>query len=173
MPFTTTIQDHIVKVIAFAAALLATTAAAEDKKDEVVNCSADRLDKSWNIIVKSATAKEVSKESLGDLKFGSPKTFIEIRVTLEFAKNAASPKEVNSVFLPESKLPKPGDVAKDDHIQLYLADADGIVLKHLNPLAIEGELTGKAGDAFRMVFYCDPELFKKVKKMDLRRSVRK
>jgi hypothetical protein len=123
--------------------------------------------------VKSATAQDVSKDSLGDLKFAAPKTFTEIRVTLEFAKNAASPKEVRGVFLAESQLPKVGEVAKDDHIQLYLSDADGIVLKKLNPLAVEGEITAKAGDAFRLVFYCDPELYKKVKKMDLRRSERK
>jgi len=163
------------RAIAFAAAaLLVCTAAAQDKKAEeerTVNCEVDRLDKSWNIALKAAHVKVVMKDSLGDKKFKEPKAFTELRVALEFAKDAALIKEIRRVFITESMLPKPGEPAlKESHIQLYVHDAENVVLGKFNPQAIEGEITGKKGDAFRLVFYCDPAFAKKVKKLDLRRS---
>lgn len=164
------------KAIALAAAaLLATVAAAQDKKteeeDKMVPCEVDRLDKSWNLRLKAAHVKVVQKDSLGDTKFKDPKSFTELRVVLEFAEEPAFVKEVRRVFITESMLPKPGEPAlKDSHIQLYVHDAESVVLGKFNPQAIEGEITGKKGDAFRLVFYCDPAFAKKVKKLDLRRS---
>jgi hypothetical protein len=165
------------KAIAFAAtALLVTCAAAvaQDKKEQTVECGVDRLDKSWSLTLKSATAKEVSKDTIGDRKFDPPKTFTEIRITLEFAKAPASIKEVRGCFVPESKLPKPGEpTLPQTHIQLYTFDQDNVLLKKFELSAIEGEITGKAGDAFRVVVYCEPEFFKTVKKVELRRSEKK
>lgn len=170
------------RAIAFAAAaaLLVGTAAAQDTKsdkkaeekdDVMVPCELDRLDKSWNLALKAAHVKVVQKDSLGDMKFKEPKAFTELRVTLEFAKEPAFVREVRNVFVAESMLPKPGEPArKDSHIQLYVHDAENVVLGKFNPQAIEGEITGKKGDAFRLVFYCDPAFAKKVKKLDLRRS---
>ena len=164
------------KAIAFAAAaLLVGTAAAQDKKTEeqgkMVPCEVDRLDKSWNLTVKAAHVKVVQKDSLGDKKFKEPRSFTELRVALEFAEKPGSISEVRRVFITESMLPKPGEPAlKDSHIQLYVHDAEDVILGKFNPQAIEGEITGKKGDAFRLVFYSDPEFAKKVKKLDLRRS---
>ena len=71
--------------------------------------------------------------------------------------------------MPESKLPKPGEVAlKEPPTQLYLFDGDGVVLQKYNLSSIEGEITGVVGDAFRVVAYCEPEVFKKTKKLELR-----
>ncbi len=162
------------KALAFAAATLFVTVAAEDKKEEKVACVVDRLDKSWNLTLKSATAKEVKKDSIGDQKFKEPKTFAEVRITLEFAKAPASIKEVRGCFVPESMLPKPGEpTLPETHIQLYTFDDDNVLLKKFELSAIEGEITGKGGDAFRVVVYCEPEFFKKVKKVELRRSEKK
>jgi hypothetical protein len=163
------------KAITIAAVVLAVaSAAAEDKKEQPVECGVDRLDKSWNLTLKSATATEVSKESLGDKKFDKPKKFTEIRITLEFAKDPASIKEVRGCFVPESKLPKPGEpTLPETHIQLSTFDGDNVLLKKFELSDIEGEITGKAGDAFRVVVYCEPEFFKKVKKVELRRSEKK
>jgi hypothetical protein len=163
------------KTIAFATAvLLATGAAGEDKKEEPVKCSVDRLDKSWNLTLKSATATEVKKDRLGDKKFDKPKMLTEVRITLEFAKAPASIKEVRWCFVPEDKLPKPGEpTLPETHIQLYTFDEDNVLLKKFELSAIEGEITGKAGDAFRVVVYCEPEFFTKVKKVELRRSEKK
>ncbi len=163
------------KAIAFAAVLLAGTAAAQDTKPEqeerMVPCELDRLDKSWNLTLKAARVKVVKKDSLGDMKFKEPKLLTELHVTLEFAKEPGLIKEVRRIFITESMLPKPGQPAlKDSHIQLYVHDEEDVVLGKFNPQAIEGEITGKKGDAFRLVFYCDPEFAKKVKKLDLRRS---
>ena len=119
------------KAIAIAAAaLFATAAAADDKKEETIKASVDRLDKSWNLTLKSATAAEVKKDSLGGKKFDPPKAFTEVRVTLEFAKAPASIKEVRLCFTPEDKLPKAGEpTLPETHIQLYTFDDDNILLK--------------------------------------------
>jgi hypothetical protein len=163
------------KAITFAALLASCAAsAAQDAKEEKVECSLDRLDKSWNLTLKSATAKEVTKDAIGDKKIDPPRKFTEIRVTLEFAKAPASIKEVRGCFVPESKLPKPGEpTLPQTHIQLYTFDQDNVVLKKFELSAIEGDITGKAGDAFRVVVYAEPEFFKQVKKVDLRRSEKK
>jgi hypothetical protein len=164
------------KAIAFAATslIIAGAALAQDKKEETVECGVDRLDKSWNLTLKSATAKEVSKDTLGDKKFDPPKKFAEVRITLEFAKAPASIKEVRGCFVPESKLPKAGEpTLPETHIQLYTFDQDNVLLKKFELSDIEGEITGKAGDAFRVVVYSEPEFFKKVKKVELRRSEKK
>lgn len=163
------------KTIAFAvAALLVTCAAADDNKEQKIKCGVDRLDKSWNLMLKSATATEVQKESLGGKKFDKAKTFAEVRITLEFAKAPASIREVRLCFTPEDKLPKPGEpTLPETHIQLYTFDEDNVLLKKFDLSAIEGEITGKAGDAFRVVVFLDPEFFKKVKKVELRRSEKK
>jgi hypothetical protein len=166
------------KAIAFAftaSTLLATVTVAQDKKPEekgeMVPCEVDRLNKSWNLTLKSAYVKVVMKDSLGDTKFKEPKMLTELRVTLEFAREPGSVDQVRRVFLTESMLPKPGQPAlKESHVQLYVHDAENVVLGKFNPQAIEGEITGKKGDAFRLVFYCDPAFAKKVKKLDLRPS---
>ena len=164
------------KAIAFAAAaLLVCTAVAQEKqpeeKDKMVPCEVDRLDKSWNLTLKAAHVKVVKKDSLGDMKFKEPKSFTELRVALEFAREPGSVDQIRRVFLTESMLPKPGEPAlTETHIQLYVHDDENVVLGKFNPQAIEGEITGKKGDAFRLVFYCDPAFAKQVKKLDLRRS---
>ncbi|MCE9562821.1 MAG: hypothetical protein K8U57_12310 [Planctomycetes bacterium] len=163
------------KVIMLAAALLLTAAQSqllcgqETKTEEAVKCTVEHLDKSWNLAVKSVVTKEVTKEALGDTKFNPAKKFVEIRITLEFADEAASPKEMKRRFVTESNMPKVGEVAlKEPQTQLWLFDGDGVELKKFEPWSLEGEITGVQGDAFRVVIYCDPELFKKTKKIDLR-----
>ncbi len=163
----------IVASLVVATAVVATAHAEDSKKspsnEAAVKCTTEHLDKSWNLSVKSCTAKEVVKESLGDQKFTPPRAFQEIRITLEFADEAASAKEIRRRFVPESKLPKVGEPAlKEPQTQLCLFDGDNVLLKKLELWSVEGEITGVAGDAFRVVVYCEPELFKKVKKLELR-----
>ena len=141
----------------------------EEGKKESIQCNVDKLDKSWSLAVKSVATKEVTKEALGDLKFNPAKKFVEIRITLEFADDAGSAKEMRRRFVTESKMPKVGEAAlQEPQTQLWLFDGDGVELKKFEPWSIEGEITGVKGDAFRVLSYCDPELFKKTKKIELR-----
>ena len=160
-----------VAVVAFTASV----ADAQDKKEKepvkeiAVDCSVEHLPKSWNLKVKSSTSKETLKDSLGDKKFEKPKAFYEIRMTLEFADKPAQVKEIRKYVVTEDKLPKAGDADfGGPQVQLYLFDVDKVLLGKMHLHEVTGEITGVAGDAFRVVCYCEPELFKKVKKVELR-----
>ncbi|MBA4187818.1 MAG: hypothetical protein C0467_07345 [Planctomycetaceae bacterium] len=145
------------------------TSGADKKKDAEIACSAEHLDKSWNLSVKSMAVKETLLERLGETKFNPPKAFNEVHVTLEFTKEPGSAKEIRRRFVTEANMPKVGELAlKEPQTQLWLLDGDGVVLKKFEPWSIEGEITGVAGDAFRVVIFCDPALLKKTKKIDLR-----
>ena len=164
------------KTMMFVAALVFTAAAnAQDKKEPEpsketpIDCSLEHLPQSWKLKVKSSTSKETLKDSLGEKKFTPPKAFSEIRMTLEFAETPAQVKEIRKYVVTEDKLPKPGDPAfKDPKVQLFLFDADKVLLGKLNLHEVTGEITGVKGDAFRIASYCEAELFKKVKKIELR-----
>jgi hypothetical protein len=163
------------RAIAFAAAslfvatLAAGTSAREEKSDPAFKTSTEHLDKSWNLAVKSVRVAEVKKESLGDQKFTPPKAFSEVHVTLEFADEPASVKEIRRRFVTEANMPKVGELAlKEPQTQLWLLDGDGVVLKKFEPWSIEGEITGVVKDAFRVVIFVEPELLKKTKRIDLR-----
>jgi len=159
--------------ILFAALLLTTQThqmqGGESKAEETIKCSVEHLDKSWNLAVKSVVVKETVLDKLGETKFTPPKAFSEVHITLEFSKEPGSAKEIRRRFVTESKMPKVGEPAlKEPQTQLWLLDGDNVVLKKFEPWSIEGEITGVTGDAFRIVFYCDPALLKKAKKIDLR-----
>lgn len=164
------------KTIVFVAALVVASAAnAQDKKEPepvketAIDCSLEHLPKSWNLKVKSSTTKETLKENIGEKKFDKPKAFQEIRMVLEFADTPAQVKEIRKYVVTEDKLPKPGDPAfKDPKVQLFLFDADKVLLGKLNLHEVVGEITGVKGDAFRIASYCETDLFKKVKKIELR-----
>ncbi|MFO0825571.1 MAG: hypothetical protein U0792_21025 [Gemmataceae bacterium] len=155
------------RAIVCVAALFAATAQAGEKSD--IKYSVEHLDKSWSLAVKSAATKEVTLEKLGDTKFIPPKKLVEVRITLEFAGEAASAKEMRRRFVIESKMPKVGELAlKEPQTQLWFLDGDGVELKKMEPWALEGEITGVQGDAFRVIVYVEPELLKKTKRIDLR-----
>lgn len=161
-------QSQPMRAIVCVAVLFAATAQAEEKKSDI-KTSVEHLDKSWNLAVKSVATKEVTKESLGDTKFVTPKKLIEIHITLEFVEPPASVKEMRRRFVIESKLPKVGEPAlTDPQTQLWFLDGDGVELKKLEPWALEGEITGVKGDAFRLITYVEPDVFKKTKRIDLR-----
>ena len=166
------------KTIVFIAALVFTAAASAQErtkeqppsKETAIDCSLEHLPQSWKLKVKSSTVKETSKDKIGDQKFAKPKAFAEIRMTLEFVSTPAQVKEIRKYVVPEEKLPKPGDPGfkTDPKVQLFLFDADKVLLGKLNLHEVVGEITGVTGDAFRIVSYCDPEIFKKTKKIELR-----
>lgn len=153
----------------FVASLAAGTSAREGKDAPAFKVSTEHLDKSWNLAVKSVRVKEVKKESLGDQKFTPPKAFTEVHITLEFADEPGSVKEIRRRFVTEANMPKVGEAAlKEPQTQLWFLDGEGVELKKLEPWSIEGEITGVVKDAFRVVVFVDPELIKKTKKIDFR-----
>ncbi len=161
------------KTLLLAAALFAAAAApaqdakkeAEPRKEESVKCSIDRLDKAWGLTLKGLTVREVSTDFVGGLKQGSARPFCEVRVTLEFGKDANS-KAVAQAFdrfnnlIPIKERPA--------YVQFYLLDEDSVVIGKYYLERTEGEITGTEGDAFRAVLMIDPATYKKTKKIDVR-----
>ncbi|MBA4067787.1 MAG: hypothetical protein C0501_29635 [Isosphaera sp.] len=134
-----------------------------------MKCSVDRLEKAWGLAFKSLTVREVTANQAGGAQFSQPRAFLELRFTIEFAKDGDR-KAVEKAFTPGSVLGRAVGKGRDPHVLFYLFDEDNVVVQKLLLERPEGEITGVAGDAFRAIVLCEPEAYKKVKKIELRPS---
>jgi hypothetical protein len=99
---------------------------------EGVLYNVDHLDKAWGLTLKSV---QVKKEELN-------KGTSQIRTTLllEFNKDVDDLKGLYKVF-----------TGPNSGLAFYLFDKDNVVIGKVTMFGTEGELTGKKGDAFRLV----------------------
>jgi hypothetical protein len=121
---------------------------AQDKKADI-KYNMDFLDKTFGIKFKSATITDKDKA-------------IEVKITLEFTKDMEDDQkklyEMFAPFVPGAKTsPK---------LFFYFFDEDNVVLIAIPYKGLEGQLTGKAGDAFRVVIELAP--LKNLKKIEAR-----
>lgn len=152
---------RVLAPLAILLALFALPARADEpKKEAPLPCSVDKLDKEWGLKLKSATVRD-------NVYLKAPVR--ELVVTLEFTKDVTDAKAVRKAF--ESSILE-GKPVKDrpPHVLFYLFDEDNVSIGKLNVVYIEGEITGKSGDAFRVTVRTYGDTLKKAKKVDLRMS---
>ncbi len=107
-----------------------------DKKEQEIKYECGYLDKTWGIKFKSATVMKTGGYHL-------------IKVLVEFTKDVDDVAALQKAFMPwaspSKQYPNPG-------LWIYLFDKDNVTLTKSSIKQLEGEVTGKAGDAFRFVF---------------------
>lgn len=140
----------------------------EPRKEESIKCNLGHLDKAWNLQLKSMIVKDTLSPKLVEGRETKQFPICEIRITLEFTKDAADVKEIRKSFVEFSSLHKTPVASRGNYILFYLFDEDNVSLQKAYLEHVEGEITGKAGDAFRVVFHCDPDIRKKIKKIEPR-----
>lgn len=124
--------------------------AKQELKDGGITWKMDYLDKTWGIKFKSATV---------DPKFG------EFKLLFEFGKDVTELKPMREALAPITGVPKPGGVK----LYFYCFDEDNVSIGKCHHSKLEGELTGKSGDAFKIWFNLVPNnLTSKVKKVEVR-----
>jgi len=137
-------------VFALCQAVPAGDKAKQETKDGGIIWKMDYLEKTWGIKFKSATV---------DPKFG------EFKLLFEFTKDVPELKPMREALTPVTGVPKPGAVK----IYFYCFDEDNIAIGKCHHTKLEGELTGKSGDAFKIWFNLTPNnLTSKVKKVEVR-----
>jgi hypothetical protein len=119
-------------------------------KDEVPEpatfiASANHLDKAWRLKVKSATA--------GDN---------DVTITLEFT-NDVDEKHIKAMRSAFDYVVRVYFLDKDNVSMLSDDVAGGVAISRM-----EGEPTGKANDAFRVIAPCENQVLKMVKKVEVR-----
>lgn len=127
-----------------------TTSADEPKKEEGPPCKLDHLDKAWNLKCKTVSMKDTVDQFRISVK--------DVRVTLEFTKDAMEVKAIRAAFQGLGYLAAPKDGAT--RVMCYFFDEDNVALYKGYVFAPEGEITGKMGDAFRVTFRCSPNGYK-------------
>jgi hypothetical protein len=148
-------------LVAASALAFGATCRADDKKDEAVPVAVDQLEKAYGIKVKSVKTTELQKEG---------KT--NITVTLEFTKDVPDVTELKKVLVtyPGGQLPK-GTMIDSVPLVFHIFDKDNVSLgKHLI-WAIEGDLSGVKGDAFRAVLVLPAGSYKQAAKLEARLKV--
>lgn len=136
---------------------IAITASAQGPGEKKIKYNVDYLEKTWGIQFKSASIKDSTSGGSG---------VKEIKITLEFSKDVAYPKDVRKAFTPVFVKGE----SPTSPVFFLLFDEENVAVEKAYIALTEGELTGKAGDAFRAVIRAQPGLFDKVVKIDARMS---
>jgi hypothetical protein len=140
----------------------------EPRKEESIKCNLGHLDKAWNLQFKSMTVKDTLSPKFVDGRESKQYPICEVRITLEFTKDAADVKEIRKSHVEFSILHRTPVGNRGNYMLYYLFDEDNVVLQKAYLDRVEGEITGKSGDAFRVVFSTDPATYKKIKKIEPR-----
>lgn len=140
----------------------------EPKKEADIKCNIDRLDKSWNLDLKNFSVKDGLSPKIVNGRLSKQLPVKEFWMTFAFSKDVQDAKAVRKAIVPFSTIHNVPAKNRPDHIVGYLFDAENVVIRKIDLQRTEGEITGKAGDAFRVVFNCDPDTFQKVKRFELR-----
>ena len=147
---------------AISLALVALPARADEpKKEESIPCTLDKLDKEWGLKFKSLASKD---------GFFMKTPVKELIFTVEFTKDVTDVKAVRAAF--QAGFAFETKPAKDRplHVVFYFFDEDNVAIFKFPVSYPDGEITGKMGDAFRVVVRVSPVSFPKVKKIELRMS---
>lgn len=139
-----------------------TLAQADDAKSPPLKCNIDSLNKAWNLKLKSVSVKETKQND---------SVVSEISVTLEFSKDVseAEAKEIYKAFLPANYFRglKTAPV-RNLIVSFHLFDEENVQVQQVPIERLEGSISGKAGDAFRVVVVTHPDALKKIKKVEPR-----
>jgi hypothetical protein len=129
----------------------------EKKKSDSIKFDMTYLEKTWGIKYKSHSVEdyEIARETVKALK-----------ILLEFTKDVDNPKEIRRAFL--YPMPLKGDTPI--YLWFFFFDEDNVSLGKLCPTQVQGELSGKKGDAFRVILTRYPP-FQKVRKVEARPGV--
>jgi hypothetical protein len=139
----------------------ATTGASPDVKKDEITYEMDDLEKNWGI--KFKTAKIEQKKTGGDAL---------VTITLEFSKDVpdrgpggTSDVPVNMVRnLFSGMTTRSGQV----HLLCFFFDEDGVAFTKQPPGKIDGAVSGKEGDAFRITQIVASDVLAKTKKISFR-----
>jgi hypothetical protein len=127
-----------------------------EKKDDGPKFDLSYLEKTWGIKFKSQSVTEIEMS----------KVFLnEIKILLEFTKDVENLKELRQAF-----TPPPMPLKADTIVPLWFIffDEDNVSLGRALRWNTEGEISGKKGDAFRVVLFFDSAKFKKTRKIEAR-----
>jgi hypothetical protein len=131
---------------------------ADDKQPDITLKVGDRvIDKYWGSKYKSHTVEDGDGgKDVGPVK--------RVKILLEFTRDIDD-REVHREFrVSHSVFRGPRRL-----FDFCLLDGDNVVLAKLSPpFDLEGEVTGKKGDGFRVVLSIDPCLYPKVRKIEAR-----
>lgn len=146
-------------ILAMTSIALALPAIAQGPDEKNIKVRVDHLEKSWGIKFKSVAVTNGARS-------GVPVK--EIKITLEFTKDiteAADLADLRKALTPPFFSPK-----KDPEIRLYffLFDDDNVAVQKLLIEELQGELSGKAGDAFRVLIFTGEDTLKKTRKIESR-----
>jgi hypothetical protein len=134
----------------------------EPKKEDTPPVNIDRLDKAWNLKLKSVTVKDGTDRFRNVTK--------DVRLTLEFTKDVDDAKPIRRAFESEVAFEKLPPKEREGRVMFYFFDEDNVVLAKMHVSFPEGEITGKMGDAFRATVRFHAGTYAKVKKIELRMS---
>lgn len=136
--------------------------AGEEKKEDAFKVDMSYLEKTWGIKCKSQRITD------DVLPFGGRRDSKTMTFLLEFTKDVENLNELRAAFSP---INAPFDTRSISAAPLlfYFLDEDNVFLYKSPPNAIEGEVTGKQGDAIRVsIRMIDNNFLKKTRKMDAR-----
>jgi hypothetical protein len=120
--------------------------------DDKIKCNFEYLEKSLGMQYKSVRAEDSSQAQ-------------KVKITLEFTKDIDDLDRLQNAFYPLT-----ADLTKAPII-IYFFDNENVAIVNAPPTLIEGVLSGKKGDAIRLVVSVPPDTFKKTTKLEARPNV--
>ena len=140
------------------------TTGGEKKKNDSIKFDMSYLEKKWGIKYKSHSFQNNVTINKGAKEKEKP--FKELKILLEFTKDVDNLKEMQRAFTSNPSLTE----KRDTPIYLWFVffDEDNVALVKYYPTELEGELSGKKGDAFRIILGPLPSLLEKVRKIEAR-----
>jgi hypothetical protein len=163
MPTSPLAKESFMKAIAILPLLLlgfcAFTNGGEKKKSDSIKFDMNYLEKKWGIKYKSHAVEDIVDEKA--------KVKVKVlRILLEFTKDVDNLKEMQRAFTSNPRLTEKGDTPI--YLWFVFFDEDNVSLGKLYPMRLEGDLSGKKGDAFRLFFNPIPAILEKVRKIEAR-----
>lgn len=126
------------------------------KTEDGIKFNMDYLEKTWSMKYKS--------HAVDDYSFmGAPVK--RVKLLLEFTKDVDKVKDLQQRFRP-SRIPPNADTVIP--LWFYCFDDDSVSVAKVYPFHIEGELSGKKGDAVRVWLNIDTTTFKRTRKIEAR-----
>ncbi len=119
-----------------------------------------RLPSDWELKLKAAKEQEASAH---------PENLVRLTLTFAFLNDVDDIKGLRRAFRPSTPTAQANFASREEHVAFYFFDEENVVIHKAEPGELEGvEVTGKVGDAFRVVFYCPPDVYEKAKKIEPR-----
>lgn len=146
----------------FAACMLTSVSPSQERGKDELKVDFEHLNKGYDIKLKLVRLAQAKGSN--DMR---------ISISFEFTRNldGAESTAMRAAFAGRPFDP-PGAIQLAGNgqaiMQCYLFDADGVAFAKQAPGMIEGELTGKEGDAFRITQTISGSLFEKTKKLAFR-----